>query len=264
MPPPLNSIQHSFGPNQKSVLIDELKSDDVLACLTSIHRLTTIALALGPERTRDELIPFNTKGMDDEDEVLLALAGELNAAFVEFLGGPDTVEDMLICNKAAKSLTQIAVLLSAQQLSEYYLPAMKRLSVAEWRMYSALCANKTPMVRRAAAKELGVTQSRPLAKVLSQSHLVTALIPVFHKLAADDQDLVRLLTVDALQQLGSTIKAMVSNQSWRVSAGEDVLREELVPAFVCQKGDVTFTRSPPSILCKLIEREVILSRVLIC
>jgi serine/threonine-protein phosphatase 2A regulatory subunit A len=52
-------------------LIDELKSDDVSARLTSIHRLTTIALALGPQRTRDELIPFITEGMDDEEFVNL-------------------------------------------------------------------------------------------------------------------------------------------------------------------------------------------------
>lgn len=32
--------------------------DDVLLRLNAIHRLSTIALALGPERTRDELIPF--------------------------------------------------------------------------------------------------------------------------------------------------------------------------------------------------------------
>lgn len=60
-----------------AVLIDELKvrpngsaaacfapqlmckqHDDVLLRLNAIHRLSTIALALGPERTRDELIPF--------------------------------------------------------------------------------------------------------------------------------------------------------------------------------------------------------------
>jgi len=35
-----------------------LKHDDVLLRLNAIHRLSTIALALGPERTRDELIPF--------------------------------------------------------------------------------------------------------------------------------------------------------------------------------------------------------------
>lgn len=32
--------------------------DDVLLRLNAIHRLSTIALALGPERTREELIPF--------------------------------------------------------------------------------------------------------------------------------------------------------------------------------------------------------------
>lgn len=32
--------------------------DDVLLRLNAIHRLSTIALALGADRTRDELIPF--------------------------------------------------------------------------------------------------------------------------------------------------------------------------------------------------------------
>ena len=32
--------------------------DDVLLRLNAIHRLSTIALALGAERTREELIPF--------------------------------------------------------------------------------------------------------------------------------------------------------------------------------------------------------------
>jgi serine/threonine-protein phosphatase 2A regulatory subunit A len=41
-----------------AVLIDELKHDDVAVRLASIRRLSTIALALGPDRTRDELIPF--------------------------------------------------------------------------------------------------------------------------------------------------------------------------------------------------------------
>jgi hypothetical protein len=40
------------------LLMDELKSDDVVLRLSSIRRLSTIALALGPQRTREELIPF--------------------------------------------------------------------------------------------------------------------------------------------------------------------------------------------------------------
>ena len=70
-----------------AILIDELKSDDVTLRLNSIHRISTIALALGAERTREELIPFLHESLDDEDEVLLALAEELDDRFVEYLGG---------------------------------------------------------------------------------------------------------------------------------------------------------------------------------
>jgi serine/threonine-protein phosphatase 2A regulatory subunit A len=41
-----------------AVLMDELKHDDVTFRLNAVRRLSTIALALGPERTRDELIQF--------------------------------------------------------------------------------------------------------------------------------------------------------------------------------------------------------------
>lgn len=41
-----------------AVLIDELRHDDVSLRLNAIKRLNTIALALGPQRARDELIPF--------------------------------------------------------------------------------------------------------------------------------------------------------------------------------------------------------------
>ncbi|KAJ3027307.1 UNVERIFIED_CONTAM: Polyamine N-acetyltransferase 1, partial [Siphonaria sp. JEL0065] len=41
-----------------AVLIDELKHDDVALRLAAIRRISTIALALGADRTRDELIPF--------------------------------------------------------------------------------------------------------------------------------------------------------------------------------------------------------------
>ena len=37
---------------------DDAQHDDVILRLNAIHRLSTIALALGPDRTRDELIPF--------------------------------------------------------------------------------------------------------------------------------------------------------------------------------------------------------------
>ena len=60
-----------------SVLIDELKNEDVQIRLNSIRRLSTIALALGQARTRTELVPFMSEALDDEDEILLAIASEV-------------------------------------------------------------------------------------------------------------------------------------------------------------------------------------------
>lgn len=79
-----------------AILIDELKAEDVTLRLNSIHRISTIALALGPERAREELIPFLQESLDDEDEVLLALAEELDASFAEYLGGPQHAHLLLV------------------------------------------------------------------------------------------------------------------------------------------------------------------------
>lgn len=40
------------------ILIDGLQNDDSVLRLKAIRRLATIATALGPDRTREELIPF--------------------------------------------------------------------------------------------------------------------------------------------------------------------------------------------------------------
>lgn len=63
--------------------------------LNSIKKLSTIALALGVERTRVELIPFLTETIYDEDEVLLALAEQLGN-FTNYVGGPDFAYTLLV------------------------------------------------------------------------------------------------------------------------------------------------------------------------
>lgn len=69
--------------------MDELRSEDVQLRLNAIHSIPTIALALGPDRSRDELVPFLQDSVDDEDEVLLALAEELGKNFEEYIGGKE-------------------------------------------------------------------------------------------------------------------------------------------------------------------------------
>jgi hypothetical protein len=63
--------------------------------LNSIKKLSTIALALGVERTRSELIPFLADTIYDEDEVLLALAEQLGN-FTPLVGGPEHVHCLLV------------------------------------------------------------------------------------------------------------------------------------------------------------------------
>ncbi|RUP43613.1 armadillo-type protein [Jimgerdemannia flammicorona] len=215
-----------------AVLIDELKHDDTTLRLNAIRRLGTIACALGPQRTRDELIPFLDESIDDEDEVLLALAEELGN-FSEYVGGPEqahvllgplenlaAVEETVVRDKAVESLTKICVLLNEKQLEEFYIPLLKRLSVGDWftsrtsatglyaagyrklspgmqddlrKLFHQLAHDETPMVRRAAAKALA-----KLSKEVTKEQMVSDVIPLFHKLAQDEQDSVRLLTVECL------------------------------------------------------------------
>jgi serine/threonine-protein phosphatase 2A regulatory subunit A len=185
-----------------AILIDELKSEDVQLRLNAIHRISTIALALGPQRSRDELVPFIQESLDDDDEVLLAIAEELGRGLEEYLGGAEyahlllpplenlaAAEETLVRDKATESITYLAGVLSSSQIEEHYIPLVRRLSGGEWftsrtssaslfapvyakalpqtkedlrKMFTALGSDDTPMVRRAAAKWLGVRPSFPL------------------------------------------------------------------------------------------------------
>ncbi|KAL7676879.1 hypothetical protein ACOME3_003127 [Neoechinorhynchus agilis] len=77
-----------------AVLIDELRNEDLQLKLNSIRGISTIAAALGPERTRAELMPFLSDSVYDDDEVLLILAEQL-AKFVPYVGGEEFVHVLL-------------------------------------------------------------------------------------------------------------------------------------------------------------------------
>ena len=50
--------------------------------------MTTVAIALGKERTRNELLPYILDLMDDDEEILVQLATALDGTFLEYIGGP--------------------------------------------------------------------------------------------------------------------------------------------------------------------------------
>ncbi|VDM44170.1 unnamed protein product [Toxocara canis] len=239
-----------------AVLIDELRNEDVQLRLNSIRKLSTIALALGVERTREELIPFLSDTIYDEDEVLLALAEQL-ANFTSLVGGPDyvhcllpplenlvTVEESVVRDKAVESLCKLAAKHSSGALEEHFIPMTRRLATAsacglvsvtyprvgpsvkaELRtMFHRLCSDPTPMVRRAAASKLG-----ELASVVEPVFLSEELLPMFLGLASDEQDSVRMLAADSCiaifslineeqreEIMKSVLKSLIEDKSWRV------------------------------------------------
>ncbi|KAL0951174.1 hypothetical protein HGRIS_007905 [Hohenbuehelia grisea] len=313
-----------------AILMDELRSEDVQLRLNAIHSLPTIALALGPDRARDELIPFLQESVDDEDEVLLALAEELGRSFEEYIGGKEhahtllaplehlsAVEETLVRDKAAESITKVAAVLSPAQLEEHYAPLLKRLSRGDWftsrtssaalyaaaypkvspqiqedlrKGYAGLASDDTPMVRRAAAKWLGA-----FLKTLSKDHILSDGLPIYRRLQSDDQDSVRLLTVEDLiviaQQLEHAeveelllkqIRLSIGDKSWRVrymaanhfnelaeAVGVSLVRAELINQFVQLLKDneaEVRTAAAGQIpgFAKLLDKEVILARIVPC
>ena len=127
-----------------AVLIDELRNEDVQLRLNSIKKLSTIAQALGVERTRSELIPFLTDTIYDEDEVLLALAEQLGT-FTPLVGGKEhvhcllppleslaTVEETIVRDKAVESLRTVAEQHTREDLETHFVPLVKRLSGGDW------------------------------------------------------------------------------------------------------------------------------------
>ena len=215
-----------------AILIDELKNEDVQLRLNSIKRLGTIANALGHYRTRTELIPFlNESCIDDEDEVLLALAQVLGT-FVPHVGGADKATCLLtpletLCNAeevsvreaAVKSLNKVAQEMKVvQQTEQHFLPLVRRLASGEWftsrssacglcavlyplvngdvrqelrALFGKLCRDETPMVRRSASTYFG-----EFAAKVEKEYLTLELVPMFLALREDEQDSVRLLSVE--------------------------------------------------------------------
>jgi serine/threonine-protein phosphatase 2A regulatory subunit A len=154
--------------------------------------------------------------------------------------------------QAVESLNKVCEQLSESQVEEYFVPLVLRLSKADWftskvsatglystpykkatplqqslrQHFGALVHDETPMVRRQAANNLA-----KFVKEMQSQVVIDEIIPLFQYLASDDQDSVRLLTVDILiaiaeeipkeQQpshgvLLTSLRNLFEDQSWRV------------------------------------------------
>jgi serine/threonine-protein phosphatase 2A regulatory subunit A len=116
----------------------------------------------------------------------------------------------------------------------FYAPAYFALSKKgqeEWKKgFAVLCNDDTPMVRRAAATHLAkFIKVYYFNEVVEKESLVGDMVPLVHALAQDEQDSVRLLTVECFislaislgvdqvkSVLGQTLSLLCQDSSWRV------------------------------------------------
>jgi len=231
-----------------AILIDQLKNEDTQIRLNAVRRINAIAKALGPERTRRELLHFLAESVDDEDEVLLALAEELGG-FVDYVGGPEhaasllppleslaaSVEETTVRDKAVESLNKVAESIPVESFRDTFVLLVKRLSSGDWftsktsacglfatayrrsaeehrkelrGLFFQLCKDETPMVRRAAATHFG-----SLIKQMDKAQIKEEVLPVFTPyLANDEQDSVRLLAVDICSAIAASFSVEENTQ----------------------------------------------------
>lgn len=156
--------------------------------------------------------------------------------------------------------------------------------------FGQLVHDDTPMVRRSAANNLA-----KFVKEMPATIVIEQMIPLFQHLARDDQDSVRLITVDILiaiaevvpkeQQsshgvLLSALRSLFEDKSWRVrymvadrfekiakAVDDEVVSRDLVPAFVKLLKDAeaevrTAIAGQIPGFCALVDREVLLNEVM--
>lgn len=193
-----------------ALLMDELKHDDVSNRVEAMLRIDTIAIALGPQRTASELLPFlNEVAHDDEEEVFAVLAEKL-ALFIPLIGGHEhceplililatlaSMEEPIVRDKAIASLNVISDSLTDIELNGTFLSLVKALALGNWfskkiascglfksvivrvappvrheflNVYAKLVVDDYPMVRRSAAANLPA-----LIDLLAQNSLSISL-----------------------------------------------------------------------------------------
>lgn len=80
-------------------------------------------------------------------------------------------------------------------------------------MWPQLCKDDTPMVRRAASQHLG-----DFAQHLALPDIMADLLPVVVRLSGDDQDSVRLLSVESCIKLCAVVTPAVKSANVSASA----------------------------------------------
>ncbi|KAH7820606.1 putative protein phosphatase 2A regulatory subunit [Monocercomonoides exilis] len=215
-----------------AIFIDGLKSDDRSQKLKSIHHLSLIAKTLGPERTREELLPFLPECFNDDTDILIAYADELGK-LAPHVGGFEHVhhifplleqlssfEDASVRDRALASLVDLIPLVPKDNFKEHVVGLVKRMGDGDWytkkcsaaclcpfvyklsepnekdeilKLFFELANDEVHMIRH------GVTQVlQYFIPIFQPKQLTEQIFPLIEQMCSDEQDSVRHVAVSAL------------------------------------------------------------------
>lgn len=229
----------------------------------AMKRMSVVAIAMGKDATLKQLIPYTTNNVamkqpPQEDEVLMTLAEQLQALVPNLLKESNDVGALLPPLERLLAVEETVVRDAAVRCMNHIVPYVKgnnsalvslatRLVGADWFtakvsaanilpvivaqtkdqdlrfLFKELCNDETPMVRRAAAQNLGKFMLH------LKMDKVQDMVPLLQQLSTDTQDSVRLLAVQSLADANFAdspaftarvfmplLKSGSTDMSWRV------------------------------------------------
>jgi serine/threonine-protein phosphatase 2A regulatory subunit A len=109
---------------QVTSLINNLNAEQASQRISSIDSLQAISAALGPDRTRNELMPFIADLLEDEETVLIRLALQLGD-MLDCVGGPQHAAELLEVLEKICALDELSVREQATESIKKILSSLK-------------------------------------------------------------------------------------------------------------------------------------------
>lgn len=256
------------GPEETSLspialLIDGLRADDPDDRLLSVSKLERVAVALGPERTQRELVPFlEHLAKEEEDELVLGeLASKLSALMPLLDDQGKRIAGLLelLCGSEAASVKEKAqntfseILETGPAVKGTLIEVVRKLALSPWighRQSAAVLAAKllpdTSDILIALARDDNSTLVRraaiPLLLKLSELYN-EQLLDILKQLVENPLDSLRMHAVPLLWklppsgQLLEMAQKLLLDESWRVRYKLGETAEQALPHLLASDLD---------------------------
>jgi serine/threonine-protein phosphatase 2A regulatory subunit A len=242
--------------NALELLREELEADEIHLKVNAIHRLKTVMLSLSKEEIRKDLFEYLNQIVSHEcDEVLFAIAEEMGKTeifhlcdvnnLLEILEKLAGCDETVVREQASLSMRNICINMNENDVQDIFIPLVLKLASSDWfpgrvsacslfskayekagshkeelrKKFLELCNEDTPIVRRAGSSKLG-----EFATHVEKTYVIQEILPVFRKLAQDEQDQIRLLCIESLIPLAKYLSKeenQVNTLGALLVAGED-------------------------------------------